>query len=196
MPDKLPPGLSANYQDNFIHKVPLRITVYTLDHIITGYIYRLSPIPVYRQRLQDILNEILAGTAYGHPGFLSVTETSIYTPDQTNSTSQFSCINKDKILFAREASDEQNNNRDTGNIPIPPTSVKKKPINVKLYMPFYTINGRMHCVKGQRLSDLLNTLDQFVPVTNANIVSSLSNNQFSSEFVAINKKQVLHIHEI
>ena len=164
--------------------------------MLTGYVYRPSPIPVSRQRLLDILNEVTAGGLYASAGFLSITEVTMRNPEQIETAAQFDCINKDNILFVKEADDNQAGEHGSKGGHRPSTAAEKVPVKVKLYMPSYSLIGQMYCVKGQRLSDLLNTIDQFLPMTDVEVVSTLRNSRFAADFIALNKAQIVHVHEV
>jgi hypothetical protein len=72
--------------------------------------------------------------------------------------------------------------------------VSKSPLSVRLYMPFYTLTGQMHCFEGQPLSDLLNTGERFLALTNVQIVPSGGSSE-SVSFVAVNKEQIISLEE-
>jgi hypothetical protein len=124
--------------------------------------------------------------------FLPVTEATSHTLNDTETTTQFALINKAKILFISEI--KQHGEPSTeASYNIPP-AVGKSLIIAKLHIPSYILSGQMHCAKGQRLSDLLNAKDKFLPMTNVDIVPSSGIRQ-SAVFVAVNKAQIIYAEE-
>jgi hypothetical protein len=145
-----------------------------------------------KQRLLDLLNSVLVGGLRVDTGFLPVTEAISHTLDDTETTAQFALINKANILFISEI--KQHGEPSTeASYKLSPT-VGKFLIIAKLHIPPYILSGQMHCAKGQRLSDLLNTKDKFLPMTNVDIVPSSGIRQ-SAGFVAVNKAQILYAEE-
>jgi hypothetical protein len=161
--------------------------VYTSTCILSGYIYCL-----HKQRLLDLLNSVLPGGLPVDTDFLPVTEATIHTLNDTETTTQFALINKANILFISEI--KQHGEPSTeASYKLPP-AIGKFLIIAKLYIPPYVLSGQMHCAKGQRLSDLLNRKDKFLPMTNVDIVPSSGIRQ-SAVFVAVNKAQIIYAEE-
>jgi hypothetical protein len=124
--------------------------------------------------------------------FLPVTEATSHTLNDTETTTQLALISKANILFISEIGQHGE--------PITEASYKLPPVRekfliiAKLHIPPYILSGQMHCAKGQRLSDLLNTKDRFIPMTNVDIVPSSGIRQ-SAVFVAVNKAQIIYAEE-
>jgi len=125
--------------------------------------------------------------------FWPLTEVTIYSSNGTEATTETALINKDNILFVIEAGQSSGlaGERTYRSLPL----VDKSPLFANLYVPSYKLSGKMHSAEGQRLSDLLNTGDRFIPATNVQIVDSSGNSQTAS-FVAINKAQIIYSEEI
>jgi hypothetical protein len=124
--------------------------------------------------------------------FLPVTEATSHTLNATETTTQFASINKANILFISEIKQHGEPSAEAS-YKLPP-AVGKFPIIAKLHIPSYILSGQMHCAKGQRLSDLLNTKDKFLAMTNVDIVPSSGIRQ-SAAFVAVNKAQIIYAEE-
>jgi len=155
--------------------------------MLSGYIHCL-----YKQRLLDLLNGVLVGGLHVDTDFLSVTEATSHTLNDVETSMQFAFINKANILFISEIKQHGEPSRKASYELSP--AVEKFPIIAKFYMPPYILSGQMHCTKRQRLSDLLNTKDRFLPMTNVDIVPPSGIRQ-SAVFVAVNKAQIVYAQE-
>ena len=167
----------------------LKVRLYTCAHILDGYIHVLP-----KQRLLDILNGVLRGALRTDEEFLQVSEAGLCSSDGTKVTLRSAYINRANILFAREIEDGQTQGPggEVGHKLYP--FVSKSPATVRLYMPLYTLTGQMHCAKGQRPSDVLNTGERFLALTNVQIVPSGGSSE-SVSFVAINKEEIISLEE-
>jgi hypothetical protein len=65
-----------------------------------------------------------------------------------------------------------------------------------VYMPPYTIEGKMHAGLWQELAQVLDGDNSFLPMTDVVISPSLLTGESTFSFVAINKDQVVHIGEL
>jgi hypothetical protein len=180
--------LAAIRQEKRIDKARLEVRVHTPTGILTGNVHCLP-----RQRLLDLLNSVLVGGLRAYFDFLPLTEVTIYSPNGTEATTETALVNKDNILFVIEVGQTSGigGERAYRSLPL----VGKPPLVANLYVPSYKLSGKMHSTKGQRLSDLLNTGDRFLAVTNVQIVDSSGNSQ-EAAFVAINKAQIIYSEEI
>jgi hypothetical protein len=180
-------SLVVGSPERHVTKERFKICVYTPTCILSGYIYCL-----HKQRLLDLLNSVLAGGLRVDTDFLPVTEATSHTLNDTETTTQFALINKANILFVSEIKQHGEPSTEASYKLLP--AVGKFLIIAKLYIPPYILSGQMHCAKGQRLSDLLNTKDKFLPMTNVDIVPSSGIRQ-SAVFVAFNKAQIIYAEE-
>jgi len=169
----------------------LKVRLYTSAHILDGYIDVLP-----KQRLLDILNGVLRGALRTKGGFLQVSEAELCSSDGRKATLQSAYINRANILFAREIEDGQTQGLggEVGHKLYP--FVSKSPAAVRLYMPLYTLTGQMHCAKGQRPSDVLNTGERFLALTNVQISPARSTDESVVSFLAINKAKILCFEEV
>ena len=170
-----------------VAKEKLRVCVYTPTDIFNGYIYCL-----HKQRLLDLLNSLVVGTLYVGADFLPVTKATNHIEDDIKTT-EIALVNKSNILFISEIKQQVESNTEAS-FRLPPVR-ERLPIIAKLHLPPYILCGQMHCAKGQRLSDLLNTKEKFIPMTNVDIVPS-SGIQQVAEFVAVNKTQIIYVEEM
>lgn len=172
-------------------QVQICAPTYTLPHICVGYIY----CPQGR-RLLDHLNDVFPGTVPEYKNFLSVTEVQMYSVRKQTETVSFACINKANILFVRESQDGQTRGLGGKLGPKPYPYAPKSPVAVKLYLPFYTLTGNMHCVKGERISDVLNLALKFLPLTNVEICPSVGGSESGVGFLAVNREQIILLEEL
>jgi len=185
--DKSPSSPVFGSPERRITKEQFKVCVYTPNYILSGYIYCLP-----NQRLLDLLNSVLPGGLPVETVFLPVTEATSHTLNDAETTTQLTLINKANILFISEI-EQQAETSTEASYKLPPAR-EKLPIIVKLHMPPYILSGQMHCAKGHRLSDLLNTKDMFLPMTNVDIGSSSGIRQ-SAAFVSVNKAQIIYAEE-
>lgn len=185
--DKSPSSPVFGSPERRITKEQFKACVYTPNYILSGYIYCLP-----NQRLLDLLNSVLPGGLPVDTVFLPVTEATSHTLNDAETTTQSALINKANILFISEI-EQQAETSAEASYKLPPAR-EKLPIIVKLHIPPYILSGQMHCAKGHRLSDLLNTKDMFLPMTNVDIGSSSGIRQ-SAAFVAVNKAQIIYAEE-
>ncbi|MBM3172870.1 MAG: hypothetical protein FJZ85_04010 [Chloroflexi bacterium] len=181
------PVLEATGSSKHIAKERLAVCVYTSIGIFSGYVHCIRS-----QRLLDLLNSALVGGLRAYFDFLPLTQVTIYFSDGTEATTKTTLINKDNILFVTE--DGQTSGIDSGGTGKSLPRVSKSPVVANLCVPPYKLRGEMHSIKGQRLSDLLNTGDRFLPITNVEIVAPSGDSQAVS-FVAINKAQIIYSEE-
>lgn len=172
-------------------RVQINAPTYALPYVCTGKVYCLQG-----RRLLDHLNDVFPGALPENKDFLSVREVEMHSVRGQWERVQFACLNKANILFVREFEGDQT--RGLGGEPgykhYP--YVPKSPIAVKLYLPFYVLTGDMHCAKGERVSDVLNSKLRFLPLTNVEISPSLGSSEPGVSFVAVNKGQIILLEEL
>ena len=188
IPHKSNSSLPVGSPERHITKEQLKVCVYTPTCMLSGYIHCLQ-----RQRLLDLLNSIVVGELRLGTDFLPLTEVNSHNQDGKETTMQFALINKPNILFVSEIEKQAEPSIEVSH-KLPPTR-EKFIITAKFYIPPYMLSGQIHCTKGQRLSDLLNTKDRFIPMTNVDIVQSSGVLQ-PSTFVAVNKNQIIYAEEV
>ncbi|MFC1904862.1 hypothetical protein ACFLXT_03775 [Chloroflexota bacterium] len=128
--------------------------------------------------------------------FFSLTEATVRSLDGKETTMQFACINKTQVLFVGESGDgEARGFRAEAGHELG-TVLEKTPAIVKVFVPPYTLTGEMHCTKGQRLSDVLNTGEMFLPLTNVKTLPSMATGESHMDFVAINKTHIFYLEEV
>jgi hypothetical protein len=171
--------------------VEVRITAptYGLAYMCTGFVYCLQG-----RRLLDQLNEVFPSALPEKKDFLSVRDVKMYSLRGAEEAVEFACLNRANILFVQEFDGQTRGlGAEPGYKHYP--YVPKSPIAVKLLLPFYILSGHVHCAKGERVSDVLNSELRFLPLTNVEISSSVGRSEPGVSFVAVNKGQIILLEE-
>lgn len=182
------PGLATKKSERFIDKRQLEVDIYMQTCAVRGDVYCL-----HTQGLLDLLNSILVGGLRAYFDFLPLTNATFYNSIGIETNTQFALINKDNVYFVSTAAEEEASlaQRAYGLS----ARVDKSTIFAKINMPLYTLIGQLHVRKGQRLSDLLNTGERFIAMSNVDILASLEDSE-TANFAAINKAQIIYAEEI
>lgn len=169
----------------------VEVKIYTVAPVCTGYI----DVPP-RRRLMDVLNGVPLGELRVDEEFLLVSEAGISSSDGSEVTVQNAYLNKAKILFVKEVGGEETRGLGGEVAPRQYPFVDKLSAQIKLLMPFFTLTGRMHFAKNQRLRDVLNWSPRFLPLTNVDIYPAEGESESGVSFVAVNKEQVIFSQEL
>jgi hypothetical protein len=71
--------------------------------------------------------------------------------------------------------------------------ISKVPVDVIIQTTIQLIHGKIHVKPDERLSDVLNLEEQFIPVTNAVIYSVEGQISYETNFLSINRGQIIWI---
>ena len=169
----------------------VRVVVCTTTATFAGYTYRL-----YQQRLSDALNKGFSVNS-SHIGrdFLPLTEVEIFFSDERKQRMTSTYIRKANILFVGEESGGQPTLPDLKDKPRIYPLRTTKPIGAEVYMPVYTLVGKMHGEMWHQLLDALNRDVTFLPLTNVEISPGLATGESRFDFVAVNKDRVVYVGE-
>ncbi len=167
-----------------------KVQIYMPTHICTGYVYG-----TYQRRLLDVLNGMPMRKLSDNEEFIPISEVEVRSPDGGEAKLQSAYINTANILFVRgiEAGETRGLGGQGGHKPYP--FVAKRSTAVKVYMPFYTLNGQVHYPKGSRVVDVLNSRMRFLAMTNVQICPSAGSSESGVSFIAVNKEQILSLEE-
>lgn len=163
----------------------VEVKIYTVAPVCTGYI-NVPP----RRRLLDVLNGVPLGELRVDEEFLLLNEARIISSDGSEVTIQKAYLNKANFLFVKEVGGGET--RELGVYPF----VEKLSAPIKLLMPFFTLTGRVHFAKHQRLWDLLNWSPRFLPLTNVDIYPAEGERESGVSFVAVNKELIIFSQEL
>ena len=127
--------------------------------------------------------------------FLPLTEVRILYPGGAKDVALTSHVRKSSILFVAERSASPPDRNATKEAKGHLLRVKK-PLSVKVYMPPYAIEGKMHVGLWQELAQALDGDNRFLPMTDVVISPATLCGESAFPFVAVNKDQILHIGEL
>ncbi len=178
---------------------PLQVWLYANDHIIEGIINCLP-----QQRFIDYLNSVFIFKTRAAEKFIPVENASITLPDGTIKTMSSICLNRDSILFGGAMSSEVTVDRFIKDGQRTYPVVKKITVAAnlyvatKLYTHAYMISGKMHFAKSKTILDILNSDQQFLPLTEVEISPPLFAEQIPDalDFVAVNKDIIIYIEQL
>jgi hypothetical protein len=182
----------SNWQDD-PKLSQVEIVVCTASYTLTGHTYRLHP-----QRLLDALNKgFSASDSHIAKDFVPLTEVEVFFPDGRQEYMASTYIRKTNILFVAERGRQEQLDEpgieDKSKIYV---KRAKKPLGVKVYMPFYTLVGKMYGEMWQQLLYVLNRDEMFLPLTDVEVSPELVCRESRFDFVAINKDQLIYIVEL
>jgi len=69
----------------------------------------------------------------------------------------------------------------------------KMPLLTKVWIPPYTLVGRMHAAMWQELAHILDVEDLFLPMTSVVVTPALPTGESTFSFVAINKDRIVRV---
>ncbi len=165
----------------FARQVPHRVWLYTREQV---YLATLHLFP--QQRLLDLLNDQRNERRL----FLPLTDVQIQqrAGSQGMEAHPFVALNYRAICLAGE----------TG--AIPPTGVSSVPkhrVAVRLEMESgVALTGTVHCAPAERVIDILNREERFLPVTDATILLAAAEGEASLPFVAVNRQRIVRALEL
>lgn len=169
----------------------VEVVVCTSSCTFAGHTYRLR-----QQRLLDALNKgFVANSSRIGRDFVPLTEVEMFFLDKRKEYMASTYIRKANILFVVEKSGGQPWMPDIEDRPKIHLMRTKKPIGAKVYVPLYTLVGKMYGERWQQLLDTLTRDEMFLPLTDVEISPELVSGESRFSFVAINKDQIIYVGE-
>jgi hypothetical protein len=174
--------------------------VVTASYIFAGSTYYLDS-----QRLLDALNKgVPVNITHISDNYVQLNEVTIFLPDGQQEYMESSYIKKNNILFIveknRQVKLSMTDIEDTSNIRI---KRAKKSVGVKVYMPWHSLTGRSHLIKGhmhgelgQKPLNILNRKELFLPITDVEVLPELIPETSRFDFVAVNREHIINIVEL
>ncbi|MBA7689049.1 hypothetical protein ES703_97543 [subsurface metagenome] len=164
--------------------VRVRVQIQLSTGVCSGYVHCPS-----QHRLLHVLNRVSVGGLWDNEEFLSLSQAEMHFPDGREAAPTY--INKAIILFVKEMEDGQTRGLGgkAGHRLYP--FVAKSSTRVRLYMPAYTLTGKMHYPKGKSTFDVLHSELRFIPLTDVEISPSAGTSESGVSFIAVNKGQIL-----
>ena len=168
------------------------IILFTQMEVLSGSIY----ISTIEGRLLDELNGRITAAPENRDRFLKLSKVIIEHMDGRQENTVAAYVNRDTIQMA--ATSSPNTSRGIGSKPGPKPYpfTEKIPVPVKIVMTGYEITGNMYRISHQKVEHVLLEKTKFIPLTDANVSSTLNNKQWRVPFLAINKEQILSLFEL
>ena len=169
----------------------VKVLICTETRIISGYTYCMN-----HQRLLDALNQGL--TVNSLPigkDFVPLTKVEVFLPNQESEFMESVCVRKAGILFVGQKNEGQPKISEIQERQkIYPVRTKKT-IEVEIHMQLYTLTGHMYAEKWQRILDVVDRADRFLPVTNVEICPTPNDAVSKFDFVAVNRDKIIYVLE-
>lgn len=182
---------AASKAGNWLSDPKLRqvnVVVCTADCTLEGTTYRAQD-----QRLLDSLCGGFTASVY-HLGrdFLPLTEVQVHLPRGKKESTAYNFVMKSSILFVAERNggqeemDRLERARKWG-------MKVKMPLLTKVWIPPYTLVGRMHAAMWQELAHILDAEDTFLPMTSVVVTPALPTGESNFSFVAVNRGRIVRV---
>jgi hypothetical protein len=164
------------------------VVVCTADCTLEGTTYRMQD-----QRLLDSLcGGFAAGVYRLGREFLPLTEVQVHLPRRKKESTAYSFVMKPSVLFVAERNggqeemDRLERARKWG-------MKVKMPLLTKVWIPPYTLVGRMHAAMWQELAHILDVEEMFLPMTSVVVTPALPTGESSFSFVAVNRGRIVRV---
>ena len=166
----------------------VKVVVCTPDCTLEGTTYRMED-----QRLLDSLcSGFPAGVYRLGRGFLPLTDVRAHLPSGKKESTSYNFVMKSSILFVAERGGGQPEMDGFQRAQKWGTKVKM-PLLTKIWIPPYTLVGRMHAAMWQELAHILDVEDMFLPMTSVVVSPALPTHESIFSFVAINKDRIVRV---
>lgn len=166
----------------------VNVVVCTADCTLEGTTYRMQ-----EQRLLDSLCGGFEASVYrlGRE-FMPLTEVRVHLPRGKKESAAYSLVMKPSILFVAERNggqeemDRLERARKWG-------MKVKMPLLTKVWIPPYTLVGRMHAAMWQELAHILDAEEVFLPMTSVVVTPALPTGESAFSFVAVNRGRIVRV---
>jgi hypothetical protein len=166
----------------------VNVVVCTASCTLEGTTYRTQ-----EQRLLDSLSSGFMASVYRlGKDFLPLTSVQIHLPRGKKESTAYTFVMKSSILFVAERgggqpeADGLQRARKWG-------TKTKMPLLTKIWIPPYTLTGRMHVAMWQELAHILDGEEMFLPMTSVVVTPALPTGESTFSFVAVNKGQIVRV---
>jgi len=162
----------------------VKVFIFTTSGLFSGYTYCQ-----YQQRLLDALNKgFMTSKLVSGSDFLPLFNLDIFSPGISPRHMDTVYIRKNNVLLVGE-SDTSLPAGASNAYPIR----RKKTLPTVINLPQVSLSGNMYSELWEELQDSLNRSDQFIPLTNVDIVPALPSGISCSNFVAVNKDHIVYV---
>lgn len=166
----------------------VEVVVCTPDCTLEGATYRMAD-----QRLLDSLcSGFSAGVYRLGRDFLPLTDVQVHVSKVSKESMAYSFVMKAGILFVAERGGGQPEMDDLERARKWNMKVKM-PLVTKLWIPPYTLVGRMHVAMWQELAHILDAEEMFLPMTSVTVNPALPTGESSFSFVAVNRCRIARV---
>jgi hypothetical protein len=182
---------AASKAGNWLGDPKLRqvnVVVCTADCTLEGTTYRMQD-----QRLLDSLCGGFDASVYrlGRE-FLPLTEVQVHLPRGKKESTAYNFVMKSSILFVAERGGGQPEMDGLQRAKKWGMKVKM-PLLTKVWIPPYTLVGRMHVAMWQELAHILDGEEAFLPMTSVVVIPALPTGESTFSFVAVNKDRIVRV---
>jgi hypothetical protein len=167
------------------------VVAVTSSYTFNGYLNHAS-----NERVLDVMNQGSVIDKERLPeDFLQLTEVKIISSDGQKKHKSPSClVAKPNILFVAEKNIWPNCSQIT--TPPHPLYIPKKPVCVEILLPGIAMLAKVHICDWQQPMNVVNTMQNFLPLTMVELSSELSTGEVQFDFIAINRNQIVFMAEI
>jgi hypothetical protein len=182
---------SASKAGNWLRDPKLsevNVVVCTADCTLEGTTYRME-----EQRLLDSLcGGFMAGVYRLGWDFLVLTDVQVHLPRGKRESADYNFVMKSGVLFVAERGGGQ---PEMGGLErAKKWGMKvKMPLLTRIWMPPYTLVGRMHVAMWQELAHILDGEEMFLPMTSVVVMPALPTGESAFNFVAVNKGRIVRV---
>ena len=166
----------------------VNVVVCTADCTLEGTTYRME-----EQRLLDSLCGGFMASVYRlGRDFLPLTEVQVHLPRGKKEFTAYNFVMKSSILFVVERGGGQPEMNGLQRAKKWGEKVKM-PLLAKVWIPPYTLVGRMHVAMWQELAHILDGEETFLPMTSVVVTPALPTGESTFGFVAVNKDRIVRV---
>lgn len=169
----------------------LKVVICTETCTLTGRTYCMS-----HQRLLDVLNQDFTSNLLPiGKDFIPLTDAEISFPGREGESIASIYVRKGSILFVAEESEHQTDQSGTGDKPRIYLTKPKSSLEAEIHIPSYTLKGQIYGHELQKLLDVVDRSDRFLPLTNVEICPALNNAASKFDFVTVNRDKIIYVCE-
>ena len=169
----------------------VKVVVCTETCTFTGHTYCMS-----HQRLLDVLNQdFMSNSMPMGKDFMALTDAEVSFPGREREFMASIYVRKAGILFVGEKSEHKPGKPEIEDKPRIYLAKPKSSLEVEIHMPSYTLTGQIYGQALQKLLDVIDRADRFLPLTNVEISPAPDNAASTFDFVAVNREKIIYICE-
>lgn len=167
------------------------VTVFTDTCTLTGNTYCMKS-----QHLLDFLNQdFMPNLLPIGKNVVPLTDVEVSFPNGKRESVASIYVSKASILLIGERNGHQLDIPETECSPKVYPGRAKKFIGAEIRMPSYTLTGETYVEVWQKLLDVVDRDDKFMPLTNAKIYPATDDTDSAFDFVAVNRDKIIYVGE-